>query len=150
MSERTPYTRTHWHTAHRESSSLGGRIADRVVGAMGSWAFIIAQTVVVALWAVFNIWALAIRHWDAYPFIALNLLFSLQAAYASPLILMASNRAAERDKAQADAQFKDTEETHYLAGEIHKLVQINNELTEDIHTLLNRAEDDRSRSTSFR
>jgi uncharacterized membrane protein len=129
----------HWHDKHVSESTVGGRIADRVVGGMGSWRFVIIQTAIVLAWGVFNLVELLVKPWDPYPFILLNLVFSTQAAYASPLILMSANRAAQRDKHQADAQFSDTEETHRLALQIHDLVEINNRLTEEIHTLVHGA-----------
>ncbi|MCV7174891.1 DUF1003 domain-containing protein [Mycolicibacterium sphagni] len=73
----------------------GDRIADKVVGGMGSWPFIIWQTVIVAGWIAFNLFA-AFHHFDPYPFILLNLAFSTQAAYAAPLILIASNRSDKK------------------------------------------------------
>jgi len=79
-----------------EEAPLGSRIADKVTGFMGSWRFIIIQTAVVALWVAGNVYLLF--HFDPYPFIFLNLAFSTQAAYAAPLILLASNRAAIRDR----------------------------------------------------
>ena len=63
---------------------------------MGSWTFILIQTVIVAIWVAGNTWLLF--HFDPYPFIFLNLAFSTQAAYAAPLILLASNRASIRDR----------------------------------------------------
>ncbi len=95
-----------WSAAHRERMTVGQRIADAVASGMGSWAFIIAQTVLVALWMVLNVIELVSRHWDPYPFILLNLLFSTQAAYAAPIIMMSQNRSAERDRFQANADFK--------------------------------------------
>jgi uncharacterized membrane protein len=74
----------------------GDRVADAVTSFMGSWRFIILQTVIVAAWVAGNIYL--IFHFDPYPFIFLNLAFSTQAAYAAPLILLASNRAAVRDR----------------------------------------------------
>ena len=123
----------HWHQEHTRRSDRGGVIADKVVAGMGSWRFIIAQTIVVGLWMVTN--ALDGHPWDPYPFILLNLLFSTQAAYASPLILMSANRAAERDKVQADAQFQDTSETHQIARHLQELLEINNRLTAEVHAL---------------
>src|SRR5436309_11360168 len=79
-----------------EGAPLGARIADRVTGFLGSWTFIVIQTVVVAVWVAGNIYL--VFHFDPYPFIFLNLAFSTQAAYAAPLILLASNRAAVRDR----------------------------------------------------
>jgi uncharacterized membrane protein len=72
---------------------------------MGSWRFIIWQTVIVMIWMAANIVGV-VRHWDPYPFILLNLLFSTQAAYAAPIIMMSQNRAAERDRAQAAADYE--------------------------------------------
>ena len=89
----------HRHVVNRvmiDEAPLSARIADRVTGFMGSWAFIAIQTVIVAIWVLGN--AYLIFHFDKYPFIFLNLAFSTQAAYAAPLILLASNRAAIRDR----------------------------------------------------
>ena len=71
---------------------------------MGSWSFIIIQTILVVLWMVLNIVGI-INHWDPYPFILLNLLFSTQAAYAAPIIMMAQNRQNDRDRIQALEDF---------------------------------------------
>jgi len=89
-----------WHQKHRESMGLGDRIADSVANGMGSWNFIIWQSAIVLLWMTLNIVGL-VRHWDPYPFILLNLIFSTQAAYAAPIIMMAQNRQNERDREQA-------------------------------------------------
>jgi uncharacterized membrane protein len=72
---------------------------------MGSWGFIIVQTAFVILWMALNVVAL-VQHWDPYPFILLNLLFSTQAAYAAPIIMMAQNRQADRDRHQAEEDFE--------------------------------------------
>jgi uncharacterized membrane protein len=79
-----------------------GRAAEKTARFFGTPQYIIGQTFVVALWVVLNAVAL-VGHWDPYPFILLNLGFSLQAAYAAPLILLAQTRQADRDKVQADA-----------------------------------------------
>ena len=89
-----------WHDKHKKSMTMGDHIADSVANNMGSWRFIIIQTVFVILWMVLNIIAF-IGHWDPYPFILLNLIFSTQAAYAAPIIMMAQNRQNERDRHQA-------------------------------------------------
>jgi len=94
-----------WHQTHKESLGFGQRLADQVANGMGSWRFIIIQTLIVALWMTLNVVAF-IQHWDPYPYILLNLLFSTQAAYAAPIIMMAQNRQSERDRAQADADYK--------------------------------------------
>ncbi len=93
-----------WHEKHRSSLTYGDRIADAVANGMGSWKFIIWQTIVVLVWMVLNLIAF-IRHWDPYPFILLNLIFSTQAAYAAPIIMMSQNRQNARDRQQALEDF---------------------------------------------
>lgn len=85
--------------------TFGQRIADSVASGMGSWTFIIIQTVFVLLWMAINIIGFML-HWDPYPFILLNLVFSTQAAYAAPIIMMAQNRQNERDRFHAAADYQ--------------------------------------------
>ncbi len=94
-----------WHEKHADSLSFGQRLADKVANGMGSWRFIIIQSAIVIIWMVLNIVGY-INHWDPYPFILLNLLFSTQAAYAAPVIMMAQNRQSERDRVQANADYQ--------------------------------------------
>jgi uncharacterized membrane protein len=75
---------------------LGARVADAATAFIGSWKFIVLQTVIVVIWIVGNVYLWF--NFDPYPFILLNLAFSTQAAYAAPLILLAGNRAARRDR----------------------------------------------------
>jgi uncharacterized membrane protein len=89
-----------WHEQHHEALSFGNHVADSVAKGMGSWKFIIIQTILVVLWMGL------IYHWDVYPFILLNLVFSTQAAYAAPIIMMSQNRQSERDRVQAQADYK--------------------------------------------
>ena len=94
-----------WHEKHNESLGFGQRLADKVANGMGSWSFIIIQTLLVLLWMGLNIVGF-VYHWDVYPLILLNLLFSTQAAYAAPIIMMAQNRQNERDRAQAHEDYQ--------------------------------------------
>jgi len=94
-----------WHDKHIETLSFGSRLADAVAKGMGSWKFIIMQSVLVILWMGLNIVGFFF-HWDVYPFILLNLLFSTQAAYAAPIIMMSQNRQSERDRMQAQADYQ--------------------------------------------
>ncbi len=89
-----------WHEQFTSKMTFGQKAADTLARGMGSWAFIIIQTIFVACWVTLNVVAMALR-WDAYPFILLNLLFSTQAAYAAPIIMMSQNRQSERDREQA-------------------------------------------------
>ena len=99
-----------WSTAHRDKMTVGQRVADAVASGMGSWTFIIAQTVFVIAWMTLNAVEFVTHKWDPYPFILLNLLFSTQAAYAAPIIMMSQNRSAERDRFQATADYKTNRE----------------------------------------
>jgi uncharacterized membrane protein len=117
-------TYKNWYQQHLEGTGFGDKVADLVVQGMGSWGFIIVQTVIVTAWILGNGYFLIV-HFDKYPFILLNLVFSTQAAYASPLILMAANRQADRDKVQAEHQYNHQE----------KELTLNTQLTKDVHTL---------------
>ena len=94
-----------WHQRYREKITKGQKIADKVTKSMGSWKFIIIQSVLILIWLSFNLTAY-INGWDPYPFILLNLLFSTQAAYAAPIIMMSQNRQNERDRIQAKADYR--------------------------------------------
>jgi uncharacterized membrane protein len=113
-------TRIHVHLPADFSEAA----SDAVVGAMGSWKFVVAQTFVVALWIAVNVLAWA-EHFDPYPFILLNLAFSTQAAYAAPLILMAANRQARKDRVRDDLE----------AREVDQLFEINKRQLEILELL---------------
>ena len=98
-------TRHNWHATHTAQRTFGQRVADAVAATMGSWTFIIAQSIILALWIALNVIAW-INHWDPYPFILLNLALSFQAAYAAPFIMISQNRQAERDRHQAEEDYR--------------------------------------------
>ena len=79
---------------------LGDRVSDHVAATVGSWRFIIIQSVILSIWIALNATAF-IFHWDPYPFILLNLILSFQAAYTAPIIMMSQNRQAEVDRRNA-------------------------------------------------
>ena len=130
-----------------------GRFAEKTARFFGTPRYIVGQTIIVFLWIVFNSVAL-FHHFDPMPFILLNLIFSTQAAYAAPLILLAQTRQAERDKVHgAMIDKRHTGLEHALQNETEKLVtllranteitqqdkQLTEEvakLTKEIHTLL--------------
>jgi uncharacterized membrane protein len=84
--------------AHYDDAPLGARIADRLAAGMGSWPFIITQSVLLLVWVAINYYGLFVKRWDVYPFILLNLLLSLQATYAGPIVLLAGNRQSQKDR----------------------------------------------------
>ena len=90
--------------------TFGQKASDWVATNLGSWWFIIIQTMILAIWVVVNITAW-LRHWDPYPFIFMNLVLSLQAAYAAPIIMMSQNRQANRDRLEAHNDYLINEKT---------------------------------------
>jgi uncharacterized membrane protein len=136
------YNKQTWHQRHADSLNFGQRLADKVANGMGSWRFIIIQSILVLLWMSLNFVAF-IYHWDPYPFILLNLLFSTQAAYAAPIIMMAQNRQSERDRTQAQADY----ETNLAAKlEIEALQQkLNTIEVEKLDKILKLLEDQKNR-----
>lgn len=105
--------RRHRHPAniaiHDRKANIDQAV-DRFVTYFGSLSFIGWQTLIIIAWVILNITAV-VRRWDPYPFILLNLVFSTQAAYAAPLILMAQNRASEHDRLRAEEDYKTNNET---------------------------------------
>ncbi len=101
-----------------------GRFAEAIARFLGTGRFLAVQTVIVIVWIGLNVFAVRLQ-WDPYPFILLNLAFSTQAAYAAPLILLAQNRQADRDRVQAEedrARAAQTRaDTEYLARELAAL-----------------------------
>lgn len=111
-----------------------GRFAEKTARFFGTPRYIIGQTIIVALWILFNTIAF-IHHWDARPFILLNLIFSTQAAYAAPLILLAQTRQADRDKIHGDMMDKRHTTLEELAKrqneDIVKLLESNTVITRE-------------------
>jgi uncharacterized membrane protein len=120
----------------------GDRIADRVAAMVGSWPFIIVQSVLLLLWIVLNLTAF-IKHWDPYPFILLNLALSFQAAYAAPFIMMSQNRQAAVDRAAAESAYDVNIEAELEIELLHR--KIDRMRTEELATILSAVEGIRDR-----
>jgi len=126
----------------KERLTFGQKAADRIATLAGSWQFIIFQSLLLTLWVILNVTAWA-RHWDPYPFILLNLVLSLQAAYTAPMIMMSQNRKAERDRIEAHVDFEvnlkaeteirvileNLEAQNAAIAEIHRMVEEQNART---------------------
>ena len=97
------------------------QFAERLARFLGTGRYLAGQTILVIVWIILNAVAWSLR-WDKYPFILLNLAFSTQAAYAAPLILLAQNRQADRDRAEVErdreTNSRSLADTEYLAREI--------------------------------
>lgn len=95
----------------RKPHTLTERAADLIARVVGSWAFLIAQSTLIAVWVFVNVtWG---GRWDPYPFILLNLMLSFQAAYTAPIIMMNQNRHAAIDRTEARLDYR----TNQLAEE---------------------------------
>ena len=110
-----------WHDKHRKTLQYGQVLADKLALGMGSWKFIIVQSILILIWVFLNIIGY-IYHWDPYPFILLNLLFSVQAAYAAPVIMMSQNRQNERDRHQALEDFRTNKEAKKEIEELQSML----------------------------
>lgn len=104
--------------AHGGTISLGSRLADDVTRLLGSWRFIIIQSLVLTAWVALNITAW-VQQWDPYPFILLNLMLSFQAAYSSPIIMMSQNRREEKDRLKAESDYRTNMRAELLIADVH-------------------------------
>ena len=128
-----------WHKKSNDERTFGQQVADIVANGMGSWTFIIVQSVIVTLWIAANIIAWRFQ-WDVYPFILLNLVFSTQAAYAAPIIMMSQNRSAERDRHHAAEDYKTNVDAKKEIEELMvRLNKMDVEKLDKIITLLERS-----------
>jgi uncharacterized membrane protein len=110
--------------------NFGAELADKITKFVGSWKFILIQSTLLSIWVICNINHIA--KFDPYPFILLNLFLSFQAAYATPMILMSSNRQSEKDRKQAALDLKIDEETNELLKQLIKNLNNKNNEQENL------------------
>ena len=143
------FHRSHAHLAPTFGNDTFALKAEAFARFFGTPTFLGAQTAIVILWVALNV--SGITHFDVYPFILLNLAFSLQSAYAAPLILLAQTRQAARDKAQSDADAQHREalavanaerqaEAEQTSKQLLALLEQNTQLTEMTKDLTERIE----------
>ena len=136
------FHRQHEHLSKTFGNDRFGLKAEAFARLFGTPAFLGIQTVIVGIWIAANV--MGVVQFDRYPFILLNLAFSLQAAYAAPLILLAQTRQAARDKAHSDADAKHREAIAIVAAkhseQMLELLRQNTELTEITKTMAERIE----------
>jgi uncharacterized membrane protein len=112
-----------------ERPTLGQHLAEQVAGGVGSWVFIGVQALLMLAWIVFNALALTgVWHFDPYPYIALNLAMSAEAAFTGPILLIAANVGATRDHHQADR-------VEHLVAQNEQLGEQNKGLVEQLVTV---------------
>ena len=143
------FHRRHAHLAPTFGNDKFALRAEAFARFFGTPTFLGAQTLIVVIWVCLNLFG--VTHFDAYPFILLNLAFSLQSAYAAPLILLAQTRQAARDKAQSDADAQHREalaianserqaEAAKNSAQLLALLEQNTRLTEMTKSLTERIE----------
>jgi uncharacterized membrane protein len=113
---------------HHDEATAGEKLADKIAAGIGSWTFLIIQTCAVIAWLTLNIIGF-MRHWDPFPFILLNLLFSVQAAYTGPVLLLAGNRQAQKDRLTLEHAAYEADKADEQNVEILKAIEKNTEVT---------------------
>jgi uncharacterized membrane protein len=124
LREKKEASKGHEHpvnVVHHDEARFGERVADRMAAGIGSWTFLIAQSVLIVFWIALNVFAL-VRHWDPYPFFLLNFGFTLQAAFTGPVLLLAGKRQGEKDRLMLEHAAAEAE------AEEHRAIQIAEEI----------------------
>ena len=116
-------------------ATVGDRAADWVADKVGSWGFLITQTILLTVWAALNVTAW-VKHWDPYPFTLMNLMLSMQAAYAAPVIMMSQNRKADRDRLEAHNDFVVDVRSEENSERILEILEAQNQALLVIHQML--------------
>lgn len=118
-----------------EQLTFGQKAADWIAAKVGSWGFIIGQSSLLGLWAILNATAW-IRHWDPYPFILMNLVLSLQAAYTAPMIMMSQNRQSVRDRIEAHNDYEINMKAEVEIRAILENLEAQNLAIAELHSLV--------------
>jgi uncharacterized membrane protein len=119
------------NVVHHDEASLGERLADGIASFIGSWRFLIIQTLIVATWVVMNSLEITGKiHIDPYPYILLNLAFSTQAAYTGPVLLLAGNRQAQKDRLTLEHAASEADKADQQNIDILRAIQHDTDLTE--------------------
>jgi uncharacterized membrane protein len=124
--------------AHHDDRDFGERVADQLSAGMGSWPFLIVQTIFMIVWVAINVIWLLNKGWDPYPFILLNLCLSLQATYAGPIVLLAGNRQSAKDRLTLEHAATEAEKGGDAVTRILEEIRKNTTLTVEILEQLER------------
>src|SRR5256886_5563321 len=134
LTRRKYQTQDHKHPVnviHHERATFGEQLADGIASFIGSWRFLIIQTFLVAVWVTINTLQVTGKiHIDPYPYILLNLAFSTQAAYTGPVLLLAGNRQAQKDRLTLEHAASEADKADRQNVQILKAIQQNTEITE--------------------
>lgn len=125
------YTPINWHKEHKNNLKMGDRAADRLRNVMGSWRFVFGFVGFMAIWATLNTIA-AVKHWDGYPFILLNLFLSMLAGLQGAILLIAAKRADSISAAMAKHDFDTNVQSKKEIEDLMKINQRQVDLLEDL------------------
>lgn len=106
-----------------DKTTFGDRLADKFTNGIGSWKFIIIQTILTIVWIILNAVAF-VHHWDPYPWVLLNLVYSFQAGFTGPILLLSGNRQADLDRARAQKDLETDEQSLDLLKKIAEKLEI--------------------------
>jgi uncharacterized membrane protein len=116
------------NVVHHDEATFGEMLADKIASSIGSWTFLVVQTAAVITWLLLNIYGF-VHRWDPFPFILLNLLFSVQAAYTGPVLLLAGNRQAQKDRLTLEHAAYEADKADDQNVQILKAIEKNTEVT---------------------
>ena len=111
-----------------DEATLGEKVADKVASGIGSWWFLGIQSFAILIWITLNVWGLT-HHWDVFPFILLNLMFTIQAAYTGPVLLLSGNRQAQKDRLRLEHTAEVSETAEKATLTILEEIERNTEAT---------------------
>jgi uncharacterized membrane protein len=127
-----------------DEATLGERVADRASAGIGSWYFLIIQSILIVIWVFINTVEFFTHKWDLYPFILLNLMFSIQAAFTGPVLLLSGNRQAQKDRLRLEHTAEVAETAEKATLQILAEIERNTETTLKVLEHLKKRRDSRS------
>ena len=130
-----------------DEATVGERVADKASAGIGSWTFLIAQSILIVIYVTLNVVGF-VNHWDPYPFILLNLCFTIQAAYTGPILLLAGNRQAQKDRLRLEHTAEVAETAEKSTLDILAEIERNTEATLRILDHLQKRREQRTTSGS--
>jgi uncharacterized membrane protein len=129
---REKLARQHKHPVNQlfhDEATLGERVADKAASGIGSWWFLGIQSIFIAIWIALNGFEFFTHKWDIYPFILLNLAFTIQAAFTGPVLLLSGNRQAQKDRLRLEHTAEVAEAAEKATLEILEEIEKNTEAT---------------------
>ena len=124
--------RQHKHPVNQlfhDEATLGEKVADKAASGIGSWWFLGVQSIFIAIWIALNSIEFFTHKWDIYPFILLNLAFTIQAAFTGPVLLLSGNRQAQKDRLRLEHTAEVAELAEKATLEILEEIERNTEAT---------------------